>query len=709
MQLTIDSLIKEAKIFCEIENRKEHPKLFGISDGKAIGTYIEHKFKKYLKESYTFNQGNSANGIDFPDSHINTDIKVTSFKKPQNSCPFKDISQKIYGLGYNLLLFIYDKKEEDNKCFLEFKSSTFIKSEQTGDYNLTRNLRRMVFNNWSIDEITSYLAKSNIPGDYATLSNLAKKVIEQPPEEGYLTISNAFQWRLKYNHTNEINENQKQDITYKTKKEYGDYQTPLDFAKRVVKYVYENFNIHPDVIVEPTCGIGNFIKASKIYYPDASIIGIDINEIYLNKLENEVEDVVLYNENIFTFDYDKIKQKDKKYLFIGNTPWITNTRLSKYDSDNIPQKQNIKSYDFFESTTGMSNFDVSENILLNLIKEFENMDTSLVFLCKFNVACNIFEHLIRNEKYPEKIQIIKFNARKVFDIDTSACILLIKLGKNAEKIDTCTVTDINNMEDTYSIGVIDDKFYSRIDDMPDIDGNCPFEWRQGIKHDCIKAMELEIKEDKLYNRQDQEVKVEDNLLYPLLKSSNLKKPIVTDYDKKIIVTQQKLKEDTSYIKNEYPHTWKYLNENKELFDNRKSNIYLKAPPFSIFGIGDYTFKKYKVAISGFYKKGRFSLVYNEKSMMMDDTCYYISFDDYETAYITMLILNSEIVQKFIKSIATLDSKRPYTKRVLKRIDISKTLEKINFNDLIDTERKLKLDRYITKEIFEKYKRSYKKN
>ena len=136
-------------------------------------------------------------------------------------------------------------------------------------------------------------------------------------------------------------------------------------------------------------------------------------------------------------------------------------------------------------------------------------------------------------------------------------------------------------------------------------------------------------------------------------------------------------------------------------------IYIKAPSFSIFGIGDYTFKKYKVAISGFYKKGQFSLAYNEKSMMLDDTCYYISFDDYDTAYTSMLILNTEIVEKFIKSIAMLDSKRPYTKRVLKRIDISKTLEKLTFDDLVDTERKLKLDRYITEDIFKKYCKSYK--
>lgn len=94
MKLTKDALIKEAEIFCSLENSKNHPELYGINDGKSIGTYIEHEFKNYLKNKYEFNTGSSAQGIDFPDKTINTDLKVTSNKKPQNSCPFKDIKQK---------------------------------------------------------------------------------------------------------------------------------------------------------------------------------------------------------------------------------------------------------------------------------------------------------------------------------------------------------------------------------------------------------------------------------------------------------------------------------------------------------------------------------------------------------------------------------------------------------------------------------------
>ena len=37
-----------------------------------------------------------------------------------------------------------------------------------------------------------------LPGDEITLTNLADEVLENPPRQGYLTISNALQWRLQY-------------------------------------------------------------------------------------------------------------------------------------------------------------------------------------------------------------------------------------------------------------------------------------------------------------------------------------------------------------------------------------------------------------------------------------------------------------------------------------------------------------------------------
>jgi len=102
-KLTIKTLIKEAKAFCERESAFDNKDLYGVTDGKAVGTFIEHKFSDYLDKNYNVEIGSSANGIDMPSGDINTDIKVTSIEQPQSSCPFKNARQKIYGLGYKCL------------------------------------------------------------------------------------------------------------------------------------------------------------------------------------------------------------------------------------------------------------------------------------------------------------------------------------------------------------------------------------------------------------------------------------------------------------------------------------------------------------------------------------------------------------------------------------------------------------------------------
>lgn len=196
--LTIEKLITEAKIFCETTS--SIPELFGVTDGKAVGTIIEHKFKRHLKETYEVAIGNSASGIDLPGAEIQTDIKVTSIKQPQSSCPFKDAKQKIFGLGYNLLVFVYDKKDdhESKSAMLDFVSCSFIEKERTGDYTTTLRLREMINDGAIAEDIFAFLSDRNIPADELTLTKLAEQILANPPEQGYLTISNALQWRLQY-------------------------------------------------------------------------------------------------------------------------------------------------------------------------------------------------------------------------------------------------------------------------------------------------------------------------------------------------------------------------------------------------------------------------------------------------------------------------------------------------------------------------------
>jgi len=199
-KLTIKTLKIAAQNFCNKESTYSNKDLYGVTDGKAVGTYIEHKFQKYLDENYEYEKGSSAKGIDLPSDDILTDIKVTSIKQPQSSCPFKDAKQKIFGLGYNILVFVYEKTDDPERgtAILDFLSCSFLEKSRTADYTTTFRIREMVKDGAIKEDIIAYLNDKNIPADDITLSQIADSIITKIPEQGYLTISNALQWRLQY-------------------------------------------------------------------------------------------------------------------------------------------------------------------------------------------------------------------------------------------------------------------------------------------------------------------------------------------------------------------------------------------------------------------------------------------------------------------------------------------------------------------------------
>ena len=193
------SLFELAERFCEEQSRINHVDLIGVTDGKAVGTYVEHKFQDVLVGTFgEIEVGNSARGIDIPDMRVRTDIKVTSIRQPQSSCPYKDASQKIFGLGYSILLFVYEKTDTSTECRLDFTNCAFISKDRTADFTTTKRLIEMVSDGANVEDIEAYLSDRNIPGDEITLRTLAERIIENPPRQGYLTISNALQWRLQY-------------------------------------------------------------------------------------------------------------------------------------------------------------------------------------------------------------------------------------------------------------------------------------------------------------------------------------------------------------------------------------------------------------------------------------------------------------------------------------------------------------------------------
>lgn len=196
--LTLDTLKSEASKFARLLTATPVPALFGVTDGKAVGTHVEAEFNAHILTSYGNTQGNAAKGIDFP--ALNVDLKVTSARQPQSSCPYRDAKQKVYGLGYHLLVFVYTKTDDHElqAARLDIQQVLFIDQNLTGDFQTTTGIAAILANNGNQDDLEAFIEERNLPVDEIGRRDLAELILEQPPTVGCLTISNALQWRLQY-------------------------------------------------------------------------------------------------------------------------------------------------------------------------------------------------------------------------------------------------------------------------------------------------------------------------------------------------------------------------------------------------------------------------------------------------------------------------------------------------------------------------------
>lgn len=487
--------------------------------------------------------------------------------------------------------------------------------------------------------------------------------------------------------------------------EYGDFQTNEELANKVTLHLgFET--IMPKVVIEPTCGKGNFIIASlKNFKSISAIFGVEIYKPYvwetkfnimnfhLENPENNKPEISISHCNVFDYDFKKIANQFslEEILVIGNPPWVTNSMLGSLNSTNLPKKNNFKKHSGLDAMTGKGNFDIAEFITMSLIETFQNNKGNIMLLVKNSVVKNIvFDQHKRNFKIGT-IQKHCIDCKKEFNVSVEASLLFCKLNSIPEF--NCKEFNFYVNENyIQNFGWLENKFVSNIDtynNTKEIDGESPFVWRQGLKHDCSNIMELDKVNGHYVNGLKEEIKLESDLVYGILKSSDLKNVVINQTRKYTIVTQKKVGQDTKYIKSEFPKTYSYLIEHLSNFDARKSSIYNNKPLFSIFGIGDYSFKPYKVAISGLYKTFHFTLVLpqNEKPVMLDDTCYLLGFDKIEFAVYSLILLNSKTAMQFLKSITFSDAKRTFTKDVLMRINLLELAENIAIDEL-----KLELER-----------------
>ncbi len=498
--------------------------------------------------------------------------------------------------------------------------------------------------------------------------------------------------------------------------EYGDFQTNKTLASAICQLLVEK-NVRPEIIMEPTFGKGSFMLAALKQFPNIKkIYGVEIHEPYvwqtkfailqfaLSNTAFKKPEIIILHQDVFEVDFSKLVNDSKKeMLVLGNPPWVTNSTLTTLNSTNLPKKSNFKKHRGLDALTGKGNFDIGEYITLMLLRSFSPGKGHLAFLIKNAVIKNLVFDQRQNQFPISNLEQYTIDAQREFGASVSASLFYCQFGPPASQ--HITTYDFYAREKLTTYGWKKEKFVSNINDYErytHFDGLCPFEWRQGMKHDCSKIMELERVNGQYINKLDESVKLESDLVYGILKSSDLKGGIVQEARKFTIVTQQQIGQDTKYIAQQYPEIYKYLTAHKAAFDSRKSSIYKGKPAFSIFGIGDYSFKPYKVAISGLYKDVKFTFVSSkdQKPFMLDDTCYFLGFEKYEDAIITHYLLNKKGTLEFLEALIFADAKRVVTKELLMRIDLSAIAKSIDFEEIKNKVSLEAWDKYLEKTNFQ---------
>lgn len=473
--------------------------------------------------------------------------------------------------------------------------------------------------------------------------------------------------------------------------QYGDFQTPDRLANTIVEILKRNHKLTPSVIIEPSCGKGAFIRAAIKGFKNAKILGFDINYNYINETKLSLykhyntDKIFLEKADFFALDWEAIISDQSGFiLIIGNPPWVTSSELGILNSENIPDKSNFQNRRGIDAITGSGNFDISEWMLLRHVDWLSKRKGAIAVLCKYSVARKVMRQIMNSSNPLYFGHIYSIDAKEYFNASVEACLFVLITGNGNsdcdiyEGLDSKIPSRVIGSRDGFIVNNV--ITYEQSKHL--LGKDVKYIWRSGIKHDCSKVMELERIDNRLKNGFGEYVDIEDDYIYPLLKSSDIGNGRTEFYRKMVLITQKSVGEDTSTIQIMAPKTWKYLCEHKEFLEKRQSSIYKNKPPYSVFGVGAYTFKKWKIAISALYKKLNFNLIdpLDGKIVAFDDTVNFLSFDSEDEAKFVFSLLTSTSALKFLDAMIFWDEKRPITIDVLKRLSLKAVAEERGLKD-----------------------------
>jgi hypothetical protein len=452
------------------------------------------------------------------------------------------------------------------------------------------------------------------------------------------------------------------------KRAYGDWQTPPELASSALEAALR-FAPAPRSVLEPTCGEGSFLVAARAKLPRAELVGFELDRRYAARARDAVPRARITTGDFFHVAWeDELARLRDPLLVLGNPPWVTSSTLGVLGVANLPPKVATLAAAGHDPRTGKSNFDVSEWMLMRLIAALEGRRATVALLVKSIVARRILERSLAI--VPRGIFAI--DAAASFGAAVDAVLFVFETGGRAT---SCPVfASLAAKKASSSIALVGGVLAAdarRFAATRHVAGESDPAWRSGLKHDCARVMELTRAGRSWTNGLGERVAIEDEVVFPLLKSSDVANDRPAGA-RAVIVPQRMLGEDTRALADRAPRAWAYLRKHRALLAARKSSVYRGQPPFAIFGVGPYSFAPWKVAVSGLYKRHAFTLVApeDERPVMLDDTCYFLPFADEAAARAALEALRSPLATDFFVARTFWSDKRPIRKSILQALDLA---------------------------------------
>ena len=516
----------------------------------------------------------------------------------------------------------------------------------------------------------------------------------------------------------------------------GEYFTPYWLAEETIKMsgFKGDLNI---TLLDPGCGTGIFLlaaaemkyQANKNKPPEVlikdilrTVVGCDINPVcvlvarlnfvcwFAFKFGLPLHDIkipVMHYDTVFerpagntkTNDIGNILPEGCDYL-VGNPPWISWNSLPNEYRRQVEQEllPRYVLFDFHgqEAQLGHSNDDYLVTFTLVTIHRYLKDGGLCSFIIKqpllTNVSGKTFRRFcirhVQGDVWLKVKKVADLRKVKPFGIGNETAIIVLQRGKKtvypvpyeiwSKKNNRIIIKEgeakpLNDATSSWAVLTTD------LEETEFMVGRCPYEIRHGLKHDAADIIivdPIERKEDKVLIRSKadgEEYEIEADTVYPFLQPRHIGAWGIKGYTYAIIPQHKAGEDNENELAKTLPLTYSYLTRFKDRFLSRKSRIFGKKPFYTLFGLGKYTWKPFKVCWCGLGFKPEFVVVgsvndrlIGKKLLIPDGTIYFIPFEKKEEAHFVCSLLNSETVCKFL-SARSGKSKRGLSKKVMEQL------------------------------------------